>query len=234
MTLKTDCSRMIFGLARWRSFLMDASSMSQVNITTFSDTHGSIPEIEPCDVLICCGDLLPWNHDPTYNGILAFDKWAHTVPAKAVLYVSGNHNIGLDAYDPSSPRLVNLCHRNFKYKGLTFSGFNWCSAADYPELELLYPHTSQYLDVLEHHVNLIRPADILVSHSPPQGILDKVGDRNIGCPKLLDFCFEHKVKYLVSGHTHECGGQPRQLTQDNHTLTIINTAQTITHLTIDI
>jgi predicted MPP superfamily phosphohydrolase len=208
--------------------------MSQVNITTFSDTHGSIPEIEPCDILIIAGDILPWNHDPTYNGILAFDKWAHEQPADLIVYTPGNHDIGLDAYDPSSPRLINLCHRNAKFKVLTLSGFSWCYCPDMPELASVWATMTYDLATIEHHVNLIRPADILVSHSPPRGFLDLIGDRNIGCPKLLDFCFEHKVKYLVSGHTHECGGQPRQLTQDNHTLTIINTAQTITHLTIDI
>lgn len=206
--------------------------MSQVNITCFSDTHGAIPEIAPCDVLLIAGDILPWGHDPKHTGILAFDKWAHEQPVDLIVYTPGNHDIGLHSYDPSSPKLINLCHRNAKYKGLTFSGFDWNYCNDRPDMAELWANMTPYLDVIESKVNLIRPADILVSHSPPQGILDKTGDRNIGCPKLLNFCFEHKVKYLISGHVHEQGKQSRTITQDNHALTIINTAQTMSHLTI--
>lgn len=50
--------------------------------------------------------------------------------------------------------------------------------------------------------------DILVTHGPPQGILDTVGRNNaVGCPVLLQLTQKLKPKYHLFGHIHEGYGQ---------------------------
>lgn len=50
--------------------------------------------------------------------------------------------------------------------------------------------------------------DVLITHSPPFGILDRTtSEINAGCPVLLDFVRRIKPKLHVFGHIHESFGQ---------------------------
>jgi len=61
------------------------------------------------------------------------------------------------------------------------------------------------------------PSDkiIIVSHTPPQGILDRAirfGERSIGSKALRDFIEERgDVALAVCGHVHSCGGRSERL-----------------------
>jgi Icc-related predicted phosphoesterase len=46
------------------------------------------------------------------------------------------------------------------------------------------------------------PVDILVTHGPPFGILDKVSRVCVGCPELQSLVFQLKPKYHLFGHIH--------------------------------
>jgi Icc-related predicted phosphoesterase len=59
--------------------------------------------------------------------------------------------------------------------------------------------------------------DILVSHQPPYGILDKVGSRydvpkgwkgkHAGSRLLLEYIKRYQPRYVICGHIHECRGR---------------------------
>ncbi len=49
--------------------------------------------------------------------------------------------------------------------------------------------------------------DILITHGPPYGILDKTFDKlSVGCQDLLDAVIKIKPKYHIFGHIHESNG----------------------------
>lgn len=46
--------------------------------------------------------------------------------------------------------------------------------------------------------------DVLLTHGPPAGILDKSSSgENVGCPHLRDWILEYQPKLVVCGHVHE-------------------------------
>jgi hypothetical protein len=48
--------------------------------------------------------------------------------------------------------------------------------------------------------------DVLITHSPPHGILDKFMDRQLGCDVLLDRVKQVKPKIHLFGHIHGANG----------------------------
>lgn len=55
--------------------------------------------------------------------------------------------------------------------------------------------------------NLPQRIDILVTHAPPYGILDKTGSNlNVGCKFLRDKILMIKPKIHIFGHIHESAG----------------------------
>jgi Icc-related predicted phosphoesterase len=63
--------------------------------------------------------------------------------------------------------------------------------------------------------NAVGKVDILVSHQPPYGVLDRVGakyapkgwvGKHAGSRLLLDYISKHKPRYVICGHIHEARG----------------------------
>jgi Icc-related predicted phosphoesterase len=48
--------------------------------------------------------------------------------------------------------------------------------------------------------------DVLVTHGPPFGILDLIGDEHVGCDQLLKEVNKVKPKVHLFGHVHEVYG----------------------------
>jgi len=74
---------------------------------------------------------------------------------------------------------------------------------------------------IKFHLSLVAKAKypedkiIIVSHTPPQGILDRAirfGERSIGSKALRDFIEERDdVALVICGHVHSCGGRKERL-----------------------
>jgi hypothetical protein len=65
-----------------------------------SDLHGFLPAVEPCDVLLLAGDLVPLEAQED-TGLSwrwfseVFAKWVDEVPAGEVVAIAGNHDFML-------------------------------------------------------------------------------------------------------------------------------------------
>ncbi len=74
---------------------------------------------------------------------------------------------------------------------------------------------STYIEWSEEELDrLLKPAYsinrdrlIMVTHSPPRGILDNVGYENVGSISLRNFLEDHGAKLWVTGHIHEERGK---------------------------
>lgn len=127
---------------------------------------------------------------------------------KPVITVDGNHDF------QSLGLLLMHCHETyrvnpggFNFKGLKFAGFReipwingrWCCEADDMQLRALVDLT------------LSGSPDVLITHSPPRGILDgsltKLGDHYGIAPLAIKLATTpHNVKLHCFGHVHEHGG----------------------------
>ena len=68
-----------------------------MKIVAISDLHGHLPELQPCDVVVICGDIIPLNIQKNYEASLAwlcgpFQSWALKLDCKKVVFIAGNHD----------------------------------------------------------------------------------------------------------------------------------------------
>lgn len=190
-----------------------------------SDLHGFLPEKLPG------GDLLIISGDVTNNDFDApFALWIDSQPYKKIIWIAGNHdniwfNSWLEHAEKRRPEMKEskwkgpgrnekveyLCDSGTEFDGLKIWGTPWsltfkginpkCTAFTGDEAYL----KSKYYLIPEG-------IDILISHGPPQGILDgiyRTADdvEHVGSWELLYTMDRVKPKLLVTAHIHENGLQ---------------------------
>lgn len=184
-------------------------------IRAISDLHGSLPEIEPCDILLIAGDVCPDYMRWTYtsesrflNGEQKqakwlerkFKPWLESLPAKHIVGIAGNHDFVFER-----PFLVPvlpwtyLQNTETTVEGLRIYGYPyvpnlpaWAFPGDDPSV-------------------IPEGIDILLSHGPPDGMGDRAsgalgGINHAGSLPLRDRIKEVQPKVVICGHIHEGRG----------------------------
>lgn len=179
-----------------------------VSRTVYSETvHERFPDI---DLVLSCGDL-PYDY-------LEYIVSALNVP---LLYVHGNHDRPLltDGADLTHPRgCVNVHRRIAMTKGLLIAGLEGS-----PRYRLNEPF--QYTDrqvraiirrmtprLIANRLLRGRALDVLITHSPPQGIHDHSDPAHQGFRALLGFVRRFRPRYLIHGHTYPRRGSTSRTT----------------------
>lgn len=178
-----------------------------MKILATSDLHGRLPEVEPCDLLIIAGDVCPDFYTDRRSEQAAwldttFRRWLEDVPAEFVVGIAGNHDFVFetDMY-PRDLRWEYLLDDGLEIEGLKLWGSPWV-----PNL----PKWAFHLTDTEADGNwkmVPEDLDILISHGPPVGYGDLVGERfgdvRVGC-KYLERAIRHeRPKVVICGHIHE-------------------------------
>ncbi len=174
-----------------------------------SDTHGRHKKLEvpSGDVFVHCGDF---TRRGELDGVSDFGRWVGALPHRHKLVIAGNHDrtfeddpaAALESLDAAGNGLTYLQDSGVELDGVRFWGspwqpwfFDWSfNLQRGPELAAkwaLIPEGTQ----------------VLVTHGPPLGILDRVwgGDR-VGCADLLERVRELQPKVHAFGHIHEGSG----------------------------
>lgn len=192
-----------------------------VQIACVSDTHGMLHQagLPDADVLVVAGDYCPnfVRGDPERDAqlqwkwvIREFYPWLEALKYKKIIIVSGNHDwVNLYAKFNDSDKITYLQDSGLTYDGVSFYGSPWQPwfhewAFNFPELDNLsgFPTAKKIWSKIPDKL------DVLITHSPPFGIMDLCPDgRRVGCPKLLRRVMEVKPKLHIFGHIHECYGQ---------------------------
>lgn len=177
-----------------------------VKIAAMSDTHGRHREIQvpEADILVHCGDFTNMGEE---EEVVEFADWLASLPHKHKIVVPGNHELCLDAsrkllYSPTAmERLSSVAHvlinRGTEVEGIKFYGSPnvWGSK--------VFGITND-TEALEVFGKIGDDVDILLTHSPPLGVMDLsfTGER-IGCDILLHTVVD-KVQPAVHlyGHAH--------------------------------
>lgn len=69
-----------------------------ISICAISDLHGYLPKVEPCDLVLICGDIVPLRiQERTKDSYkwfsTEFKEWAMDLPCDKVIFIAGNHKI---------------------------------------------------------------------------------------------------------------------------------------------
>lgn len=182
-----------------------------IKIFHCSDTHGYHDLLEipkGIDLMIHSGDASnsrdPYNNEPEMR---KFIDWYKNVDIKYKVYVAGNHDTSIEK------GLVTK--KDFEDAGIIYLENEYVTIQDIKIFGS--PHTPQFgnWSFMKDRVKLERfwrkainePCDIIVTHGPPKGMLDKSYDRAgkmemCGDRSLLNRIIEIQPKLVCFGHIH--------------------------------
>lgn len=175
-----------------------------------ADLHGHYPKLEGGDLLIVAGDLTASDKLKEHNRI--FD-WLHKQQYTKKVIVAGNH----DNFLQRNPRFYSetgieyLCNSQTNFEDLKIYGSPWTKTFKGMNTDCK-AFTVDTEDELQEKFSMIpEDIDILITHSPPYGILDAVPKgiyvKHVGSMSLRNSIFRVKPKVNIFGHIHECGGK---------------------------
>lgn len=179
-----------------------------MKIICISDTHGKHQKLElpEGDMIIHAGDIS--SRGDEYE-IKSFVNWFSSLDYEHKIFIAGNHDFYFE--NETEKKINALLPRNITYlndsmveiKDLKIWGspvqpefFNWAFNRQRGK------EISQHWDLIPDDI------DILITHGPPFGILDKTirDGISVGCEELLKTVAFKKPKYHVFGHIHEAYG----------------------------
>ena len=175
-----------------------------MKITAIADLHGHKPELPGGDLLIVAGDLTAWDRDREY---VEFFDWFQTQDYQKKILIGGNHDNGLVGKTQWPDWCEYLFDSGTEYAGLKIWGSPWTPIFSgqnkkYMAFGLYESELSEKFETIPEGL------DILITHGPPFGILDRCvwGSRRVGSLALLNRLQEVKPKIHVFGHIHESYG----------------------------
>jgi len=192
--------------------------MPKLKIVCLSDTHNQLNQIKipKGDILIVAGD---WTYFGHQNELQKFGNHLRKLPHDTKLIIPGNHDITLDEkhtlYHKDAISWIKLDRntilgineivtiRNLRI--LCVSYINPIGLYNRWGFERDEQAQSDFYNKIKTHDMILEgPVDIVVSHSPPFGIMD---EENYGSRPLLEFIQQVRPKYHIFGHCHDGHGK---------------------------
>lgn len=179
-------------------------------IVACSDTHGKHDDVDvPAD-----GDLFIHAGDVTERGWLyeveEFDDWMSLRRQPHRIAIAGNHDVCFEQ-QPDQAR-HHLRHATYledsgtEVEGLHIWGSPW--TPQFFDWSFMLPEGGP---LAEKWAMIPDDTDVLVTHGPPQGILDEAHRvKSAGCEDLRERVFEIEPEVHIFGHIHEARGRVEQ------------------------
>ena len=178
-----------------------------MKLVCISDTHGTHARLNmPAgDVLIHAGDF---STHGTFKELENFGAWMRAQPYKHKILVAGNHDMSLAATPACFPSayldgIAYLCDGGVVIDGVSFWGSPWT------------PRFGNWSFMKQRHGQELRDVwdaipdgtDVLVTHGPSHGTLDK-NDQSFscGCELLHERLLVVRPGVHIFGHIHESPG----------------------------
>ena len=164
----------------------------EMKILHISDTHGChrrLHDLPQADIVVHSGDF-------TMNGseqeALDFMNWFCDLPYPQKIFICGNHDECL--YGATIDRLDGnvhyLCNSGIEIEGLKFYGVPMFMGDCITDRQT------------RHYANIPDDTDILITHTPPFGILDFDDNINYGSEELLSRISVVRPRLNLFGHIH--------------------------------
>jgi predicted phosphohydrolase len=172
-----------------------------------SDTHGKhheLPNLPTADLIIHSGDV---SMAGTGKEVMDFIDWFGALNYKYKIFIAGNHDFCLDG--KARERIQRFLPENMYYlynSGAEIENIRFWGIPYFMSCELQTENYCRTFDTIPCNT------DILITHRPPFGILDKSGSITYGCPDLLQTVLKLKPKYHLFGHIHDAYGMEKSPT----------------------
>ena len=163
-----------------------------MKILHISDTHGChrrLHDLPQADIVVHSGDF-------TMNGseqeALDFMNWFCDLPYPQKIFICGNHDEYLygATIDGLDGNVHYLCNSGIEIEGLKFYGVPMFMGDCITDRQT------------RHYANIPDDTDILITHTPPFGILDFDDNINYGSEELLSRISVVRPRLNLFGHIH--------------------------------
>lgn len=180
-----------------------------MKFVAISDTHGmhrslNLPE---GDVLIHSGDFCDFGREAH---VYDFLEWFGELDFNYKVFIAGNHDLFAADQSEKFRRLIPEEVIYLEDSGTTFEGINLWGSPYQPDLVGWAFGRPRGEALLEHWQQIPKSTNILITHTPPLGILDQASSgRSLGCEILAQRLELVKPDVHVFGHIHAGYGQVR-------------------------
>jgi Icc-related predicted phosphoesterase len=175
-----------------------------MKITTLSDTHGMHHQIDlpGGDILIHAGDVC---NRGTAAEALDFMNWFSNQNYAYKIFIAGNHDFYFE--NEQNTTIKSLLPESVYYlndSGITIEGISFWGSPITPEFHNMAYNRKRGVDIAKHWELIPSDTDVLITHGPAYGILDRTfRNLNAGCTHLLTKIEETNPQYHIFGHIHE-------------------------------
>lgn len=179
----------------------------QLKIAIISDTHGQHDKLTlaPADMIIHSGDV---SSRGRRNEAVEFIAWFQQLNFKHKIFVAGNHDFYFENSTPEE--ISSIIPKDIIYlndESVTIDGIKIWGSPITPWFYDWAFNRYRGKDIDQHWQKIPAGADIVITHGPVEGILDRtiVGD-HAGCSDLKRKMLEIKPRLHICGHIHEAYG----------------------------
>lgn len=180
----------------------------QMELVLISDTHAhhrALPTLPPGQTIIHAGDFCHYGGEA---GLQDFLSWYCDLPYEYKILVAGNHDF--KAAEEALDFLLQL-PENIIYledQGVEIEGVNFWGSPVQPDLVGMAFGRDREQEMQDHWEIIPENTDVLITHTPPRGILDiSRSGRRLGCNYLRLELERIKPKLHVFGHIHASYGR---------------------------
>lgn len=179
----------------------------QPRIIAISDTHGQHRALklpEEGDILIHAGDL---SRKGNRQELEDFIEWFSALNYKYKIFIGGNHDFLLEEAEAAPDNLIPRDLIYLNDSGIRCMGIKLWGSPVTPFFHNWAFNRHRGAAIRKHWNMIPADTDILITHGPPYGILDKTvyGDHT-GCEDLLESTMLIKPSFHIFGHIHEAYG----------------------------
>lgn len=181
-----------------------------MKIVAISDTHGQHASltVPQADMVIHAGDL---SKRGTLSQVRDFLDWYAQLPHTYKVFVAGNHDFLFEQYSKDAIKAMipdNLIYLNDAE--VVIENIKIWGSPIQPWFHDWAFNRKRGAEIKRHWDLIPTDADIVVTHGPVYGILDRTSlGQHVGCEDLLDKIRTVKPKYHICGHIHEAYGTIR-------------------------
>ena len=175
---------------------MSAKKVWEMKILHISDTHGChrrLSDLPEADVVVHSGDFTMTGSE---QEALDFLNWFCDLPYLQKIFICGNHDECLYGakVDGLDDNVHYLCNSGVEIDGVKFYGVPMFMG------DCITDRQSK------HYANIPEGTDILITHTPPFGILDFDDNIHYGSEELLSRIAAVRPRLHLFGHIHSQHG----------------------------
>ena len=174
-----------------------------MSIDCISDLHGYYPKLEGGDLLIVAGDLTATD---SYEEYIEFLKWFDESNYIKKIFIAGNHDNNIL---PITWMNGYLEDSGTEFEGLKIYGSPWTRRFKGMNPKCMAFTVDTEEELMDKFELIPHDTDILITHSPALGILDKrSGGHSVGSSALFAWLkYVERPRLHVFGHIHESHGR---------------------------